>query len=76
MHEPFYAVLYINEELGLHVGGKKLCQSKFSDPLKKLRKRWYDLRWRLTNESTFRGWSNNGEIKSRGSSEAQPVLRY
>lgn len=48
-------------KFGLHRGWKKAVPKQITDPLKKLRRRWYDLRSRVTNECTLRLWSNNGE---------------
>ena len=39
-------------KFGLHRGWKEAVPKQISRPLKKLRRRWYDLRWRLTNECT------------------------
>jgi hypothetical protein len=41
-------------KLGLHRGCKEAVPRQLRKPLKKLRRGWYDLRWRLTNESTVR----------------------
>ncbi len=41
-------------KLGLHRGWKEALPKQIRRPLKKLRRRWYDLRWRLTNECTLR----------------------
>src|SRR5438093_4916589 len=48
-------------KLGLHRGWKEALPKQLRKPLKKLRRRWYDLRWRLTNKCTLRRWSNKGE---------------
>src|SRR6266478_4058590 len=37
-------------KLGLHRGWKEAVPRQLRKPLKKLRRGWYDLRWRLTNE--------------------------
>jgi|SRR2546422_382158 len=41
-------------KLGLHRGWKEALPKQLRKPLKKLRRRWYDLRWRLTNKCTLR----------------------
>ena len=41
-------------KVGLHRGRKEAVPRQLRKPLKKLRRRWYDLRWRLANECTFR----------------------
>jgi hypothetical protein len=41
-------------KLGIHRGWKEAVPRQIRRPLKKLRRRWYDLRWRLTNECTLR----------------------
>jgi Acetyltransferase (GNAT) domain len=37
-------------KLGLHRGWKEAIPRQLRKPLKKVRRRWYNLRWRLTNE--------------------------
>jgi len=41
-------------KFGLHRGWKGAVPEQLRRPLKKLRRRWYDLHWRLTNECTLR----------------------
>lgn len=41
-------------KLGLHRGWKEAVPRQLRKPLKKLRRGWYDLRWRLSNECTLR----------------------
>ena len=40
-------------KLGLHRGWREAVPKQIGKPLKKLRKHWYDLRWRLANECTL-----------------------
>jgi len=40
-------------KLGLHRGWKEAVPKQIRKPLKKLRRRWYDLRWPLANECTL-----------------------
>jgi hypothetical protein len=40
-------------KLGLHRGWKEAVPKQLRKPLKKLRRRWYDLHWRLANECTL-----------------------
>ena len=37
-------------ELGLHRGWKEAVPKRLRKPLKTLRRRWYDWRWRLASE--------------------------
>jgi hypothetical protein len=48
-------------KLGLHRGWKEAVPKELRKSLKNVRRRWYDLRWRLTNECTLRWRANNGE---------------
>jgi hypothetical protein len=41
-------------KLGLHRGWKEAVPKHLRKPLKKLRRRWYDLHWRPANECTLR----------------------
>jgi hypothetical protein len=41
-------------KLGLHRGWKEAVPKQIKKALKKLRRGWYGLRWRLSNECTFR----------------------
>jgi hypothetical protein len=41
-------------KFGFHRGWKEAVPKQISRPLKKLRRRWYDSRWRLTNECASR----------------------
>jgi hypothetical protein len=41
-------------KLGIHRGWKEAVPKRLRKPLKKLRSRWYGLRWRLANECTLR----------------------
>jgi Acetyltransferase (GNAT) domain len=41
-------------KVGLHRGWKETVPKQLRKPMKKLRRRWYDLRWRLANECTLR----------------------
>jgi len=40
-------------KLGLHRGWKEAVPKQIRKPLKKLRRRWYDLRWPLANKCTL-----------------------
>ena len=40
-------------KVGLHRGWREAVPKQIGKPLKKLRKHWYDLRWRLANECTL-----------------------
>jgi hypothetical protein len=40
-------------KLGFHRGWKQAVPKRLRKPLKKLRRRWYDVRWRLANECTL-----------------------
>jgi hypothetical protein len=40
-------------KLGFHRGWKEAVPKQLRKPLKKLRRRWYDVRWRLANECTL-----------------------
>src|SRR5204863_4613670 len=41
-------------KVGLHRGWREAVPEQIGKPLKKLRKHWYHLRWRLANECTLR----------------------
>jgi hypothetical protein len=51
---PFTAKGRLALKLGLHRGWKEVVPKQIRNPLKKLRRRWYDLRWRPANECTLR----------------------
>jgi hypothetical protein len=51
---PLTSIGKIALKVGLHRGWKEAVPKQLREPMKKLRRRWYDLRWRLANECTVR----------------------
>ena len=51
---PLTPIGKIALKVGLHRGWKEAVPKQLRKPMKKLRRRWYDLRWRLANECTVR----------------------
>ena len=62
-------------KLGLHRGWREAVPEQIGKPLKKLRRRWYDLRWRLANECKLESRHEILFTRAVGSFTLRPRLR-